>query len=271
MADLDSYIKQLKETFPLRKPVLRSAIRQLQIPLGARVLDAGCGIGQPALLLADEVGPAGHVTAIDRCGTFLIHAGQIAKNADLSDRISFREGDLKELPFDNHQFDWAWSADCAGYPSVGEPLPLLKELSRVVKPGGGIAVIAWSSQNLLPGYPLLEARLNVTSSSIEQHMMAKSPESAFLRALGWFRETGLEEVEAQTFVGNVCAPLDDEIRAALLSFFHMLWGESQSRVSKEDWKEYRRLCLPESADFLLNLTDYYGFFTYSMFHGKVPK
>ena len=57
------------------------------------------------------------------------------KEAGLSERITFREGDVKELPFDDDSFDWAWSVDCVGYTPI-EPLPLVKELARVVKPDG---------------------------------------------------------------------------------------------------------------------------------------
>ncbi|MDH4137779.1 MAG: methyltransferase domain-containing protein, partial [Anaerolineae bacterium] len=185
--------------------------------------------------------------------------------------ISFQEGDVSELPFDDDTFDWVWSVDCVGYPTVAEPLPLLKELARVVRPGGDVAILAWSSQQLLPGYPLLEARLNATCSAIALYVKGKRPESHFLRGLGWFREAGFEEPTAQTFVGDVHAPLSDDIRTALISFFQMLWGERQPEVSQEDWAEYQRLCQPELPDFILNLPDYYAFFTYSMFQGKVAK
>jgi demethylmenaquinone methyltransferase/2-methoxy-6-polyprenyl-1,4-benzoquinol methylase len=92
-----------------------------------------------------------------------------------------------------------------------------------------------------------------------------------LRALGSFRAAGLEEIGVQTFVGDVRAPLDAGIRAALLSLFQMLWGARQPAVSVDDWAEYQRLCRPESPDFILDLPDYYAFFTYSMFHGRIAK
>jgi len=92
-----------------------------------------------------------------------------------------------------------------------------------------------------------------------------------VRALGWFRQAGFEEPTAQTFVGDVHAPLSDDIRTALISFFQMLWGEPQPEVSQEDRAEFQRLCQPESPHFILNLPDYYAFFTYSMFKGKVAK
>jgi demethylmenaquinone methyltransferase/2-methoxy-6-polyprenyl-1,4-benzoquinol methylase len=62
--------------------------------------------------------------------------------------------------------------------------------------------------------------------------------------------------------------LRDEIRSALTALFDMRWGEAESEVSPKDWKLYKRLCQPGSKDFILNLPDYYAFFTYSLFCGK---
>lgn len=268
MTDTDTYLQRLEESNPLREPLLRTVVQALRLPLGSRGLDVGCGIGLQALLPAEAVGPAGHVTGLDLFPSFLRYAEGVVKNAGLSDRISFREGDVRKLPFDDDTFDWVWSADCVGYP-VGNLLPVLLELKRVVKPGGSVAILAWSSQCLLPGYPLLEARLNATGSGLAPHVRGKPPESHFMRALGWFEKAGLVEAEARTFAGGVQAPLSDGNRRALFSLFQMLWGEPVPEVSPEDWAEYQRLCLPESTDFILDLPDYVAFYTYSLFRGTV--
>jgi len=268
MADRGDYLRMLRVTHSLRVPALRSAIRALRLSLGSRGLDAGCGIGLPALLLAEAVGPDGHVTGLDLSPAFLAYARGVVAEAGLSEQISFREGDVRELPFDDDAFDWAWSADCVGYAPL-EPLPLVKELVRVVRPGGIVAILAWSSEKLLPGYPLLEARLGATSSGVAPFAKGKRPELHFMRALGWFREAGLEEPTARTFAGDACAPLTDDLYNALTALFEMRWSGVETELTREDWAAYQRLCLPESPDFVLNHSDYYAFFTYSMFHGKV--
>jgi ubiquinone/menaquinone biosynthesis C-methylase UbiE len=267
--EMDAYAHKLAVCNPLIEPLIPSAIQALQLPSGSRGLDAGCGIGLQALLLAEAVGPAGHVTGLDLSPQFLVHAREIAEKAGLSERISFQQGDVNRLPFDGDTFDWVWSANCIGY-HPADPLPLLRELTRVAKPGGSVAILAWSSQQLLPGYPLLEARLNATASGIAPFVKGKRPELHFLRALGWFREAGLEEPTARTFVGDVHAPLSDDIRSALVALLEMRWPGAQSEVTQEDWAEFQRLCQPESPDFILDLPDYYAFFTYSMFRGRVP-
>ena len=270
MPDTDYHVQMLRVSNPLREPVLRSAIQALQLPPGSRGLDAGCGIGLPTLLLAEAVGPAGHVTGLDLSPEFLVYAEEIVGQAGLSEQISFREGDVSKLPFDDDTFDWAWSVDCVGYAPL-EPLPLVKELARVVRPGGSVAILAWSSQMLLPGYLVLEARLNATSSGIAPFARGKRPELHFLRALGWFRDAGLEEPTARTFAGDAHAPLPDDLRRALIALFEMRWPGVESELTQEDRAEYQRLCLPGSPDFILDHPDYYAFFTYSMFRGQVAK
>jgi len=129
VSDIDYFVQMAYVSNPLREPVLRSAIQALQFPSGSRGLDAGCGIGLQTLLLAEAMGPAGHITGLDLSPEFLDHAEEMVENAGLSERISFREGDVNKLPFDDDTFDWAWSVDCVGYAPI-EPLPLVKELAR---------------------------------------------------------------------------------------------------------------------------------------------
>jgi ubiquinone/menaquinone biosynthesis C-methylase UbiE len=270
MSDTQEYIERLLVTDPLREPTLRPAIRALQLPMCSRGLDVGCGIGLQIPFLVEAVGSSGHVTGLDLRPEFLAEAERMAAKVGLSERVSFRQGDMSGLPFDDGTFDWAWSASCVGY-GAEEPVPLVKELAKVVKPGGTVAILFWSSQMLLPGYPLLEARLNATSSGIAPFTKNMRPESHWLRALGWFHEAGLKEPRAQTFVGDFHAPLSGEIRAALISLFDMRWMGLESELTQEDWAEYQRLCLRESPDFILNRADYYTFFTETLFHGKVAK
>lgn len=265
-----SYANKLALSHFLREPLLRRALEKLQIPHNSKGVDAGCGIGLPTLLLAETVGPTGHVTGVDQSAQFLKHARALAEEANLADRISYRQGDVNRLPFDGGSFDWACSIDCAGYYRGGNPVGSIKELARVVKPGGLVAIMAWSSQQLLPGYPFLEARLNATSAGVAPFAKDDNPHQHFSRALGWFREAGLQSPMALTFVGEVQAPLTEDVKEALLSLFDMRWGEAQSEVPQEDWDQYQNLIAPKSQQFILALPDYYAFFTYTLFHGFVP-
>ncbi len=228
---MDSYLQSLVATNPLQEPIFRRAIHALDLPSGSRGIDVGCGIGLQAIMLTEAVGPAGHVTGIDLSPEFLDCARDIAEKAGMSEQVSFQEGDMNNLPFDDATFDWVWSANCAGYAPV-EPLPLLKELARVVKPGGSVIIIVWSSQQLLPGFPLLEAHLNATSSGIAPFARGTAPELHFPRMVGWFRRAGMEEVTVRTFAGDVCAPLSGEMQSALTALIEMRWVDVGAEFQK---------------------------------------
>jgi demethylmenaquinone methyltransferase/2-methoxy-6-polyprenyl-1,4-benzoquinol methylase len=265
---IDAQIKSLEEANPLREPILRSIIAALQRPSGSHGLDIGCGIGLQTSLLAEATGPVGRVTGLDISPELLAYARNRVGSLAGADRITFQEGDMRSLPFPDNSFDWAWSVDGVGYPA-GDLLPVLKEIARVVQPGGCVAISAWTSQQLLPGHSMLEARLNATCSAYAPFFQGKSPESYYLRALRWFSEAGVTNAIARTFAGDIQAPLSIEYRAALISLFEMLWNESVA--TEADRLEYRRLCRAESPDCILNLPEYYAFFTYTLFSGRVSK
>ena len=270
MSDANLIIQNLLEANPLREPALRSIIHALGLPQGSHGLDAGCGIGLQAFLLAEAIGPDGHVTGLDILPELLAYGEDLASKRGPSGQVTFRLGDVSCLPFEKHSFDWAWSADCIGYPA-GKLAPLLGELIRVVKPGGSVILLGWSSQQLLPGYPLLEARLNATCSGYIPFLKEQSPEVNFMRALRVFQDAELEDLRAQTFVGDVCAPLQSGERTALTSLFQMLWGTPGPEAAAADVAEYKRLCTPGGTEFILDLPDYYAFFTYTVFSGRVSK
>ncbi len=177
---------------------------------------------------------------------------------------------MNKLPFEDNTFDWAWSVDCVGYPA-GDALPALREIRRVLKPGGMIAILAWTSQQVLPGYPLLEARLNAASSAYLPYLKNIDPDQHFMRLPIWMEKAGFGDIQARSFLGEVQAPLSEGERKALVSLFEMLWGQPQPGESPEDREDYERLCLPGSAEFILDQPGYYAFFTYTMFSGKVSK
>jgi demethylmenaquinone methyltransferase/2-methoxy-6-polyprenyl-1,4-benzoquinol methylase len=227
----------------------------------------GCGTGSNTLVLADAIGRRGYVTGIDLSGELLAHAVQRAYKAGFSQRISFLKCDMNRLAFSDNSFDWAWSADCVGY-APGDAVSLIRNLVGIVKPGGSVFVLAWSSQQLLPGYPRLEARLNATSAGIAPFVRGQRPESHILRASGWFRAAGLKGLKACTFVSDIQAPLDDEKRKAMASLFEMRWGKPDPELTEKERMEYQRLCSPGSTDVISDSPDYYGFFTYTLFRGR---
>ena len=276
LPDDDAYAQMLLSSDVWRGPCVRSVIEALDLPKGSSGLDAGCGVGQHTLWLADAVGKAGHVTGVDLSPGFVARATEMAERAGLSESVSVEQGDLNRLPFDDDSFDWLWSADTVyfgpsaeGYASE-DPEPLLRELARIVKPGGRIHLVYCSVQNLLPGYPALEARLSAVSAEAEPFVRQGRSQLHCLRALDWLRSAGLESLSARAVADGVHAPLDDELTSALAGLLKWRWGaDPLSKLSPQDAAEYKRLCRSESPDFILDLPDYFTFFTCVVFSGTV--
>jgi demethylmenaquinone methyltransferase/2-methoxy-6-polyprenyl-1,4-benzoquinol methylase len=270
MTDATSnYLRQIIISADLRKPALLSAIQTLDLPADSRGLDVGCGAGLQCLLLSEAVGPAGHVTGVDPEVAFLEHGRQLIEDAGLSKQVALCEGSAEQLPFEDNSFDWAWSVDCVVY-GPRDPMPPLSEMMRVVRPGGTVAILAWSSEKLLPGYPVLEARLQATTPGLAPFARGMPPKRHLPRALGILREAGLVNLSAHAAAGSACAPLGRDQYQALLSLFEMRWPGAEDELEPEDLAEFERLCRPGSSDFILDHPDYYALFTYSMFIGKNP-
>ena len=271
MRDLEAEsIENLERAEALCGPTVRSAIQSLKLPPGSHGIDIGCGIGLSTKVLAEETQPGGTVVGVDISDRILERARQRMGGHPLADNVVFQIGDMNALPFDRDTFDWACSVDCVGYPAGNFP-SLLGEIARVVRPGGRVALLAWSSQQILPGHTMLEARLNAACSAYAPYLQSQPPESHFLRALHWFSESGLSHPEFSTFAGVVQAPLTREMKTAVASLFEMLWAGSLSNANRRDADLFRRLCSPGSPDFILDDPGYCGFFTYSLFAGVVEE
>jgi ubiquinone/menaquinone biosynthesis C-methylase UbiE len=104
------------------------------------VLDLASGAGDPALTLAEVVGPSGHVMATDLVPDRLAVAEECARERGLAN-ITFQQADAEALPFPDQAFD---AVTCRLgvmlFPNVGQALG---EIRRVLKPGGRAAFVAW--------------------------------------------------------------------------------------------------------------------------------
>jgi ubiquinone/menaquinone biosynthesis C-methylase UbiE len=157
----ESYADRLRLIGMLTEPAVREAIAALGVARGTTGLDVGCGAGDKTLWFAEEIGSRGCVIGVDTNHDHLAVARASADAAGLSGRFRFQPGDLHHLPFEDASFDWGWSADTL-WPMPGiDPLAGVAEMRRVVKPGGFVGLLFWSNQSLLPGYPLLEAQLDL--------------------------------------------------------------------------------------------------------------
>ncbi len=269
MSEASITVQLLHSADRLREPAIVSAVQSLPLPKGSHGLDAGCGIGSHCELLLKATAPDGHLTGLDSSSEHLAVAVDTARQRGISSRVSFRQGDVADPPFEANSFDWAWSVDCVGF-IPGDPVEMIRGLARVVKPGGIVALLLWSSQQLLPGYPFLEARLNGTRAGAAPATADWPPRRHPLRSIGWLASAGLREPAARTFVVDIFAPLHEDQKLALASLIEMRWGSPDSELSEADREVFQRLKDRAHPDSVVDGEDYFGFFTYSLFWGVVP-
>jgi SAM-dependent methyltransferase len=104
------------------------------------VIDLASGTGEPAITLAERVGPNGSVTAVDQSVELLQIAGERAKSKNL-DNVSIQQADAHSLPFADKTFDLA---TCRfGVMFFSDAKRALTELRRVLKPGSRACFVAW--------------------------------------------------------------------------------------------------------------------------------
>ncbi len=252
-----------------REPLFRELVKSFQFPAWSKGLDAGCGIGSITKLLFDAVNETGDVTGLDISPELI----SIAQNR--YPNIKFTTGDINDLPFHDNSFDWIWSTDTlwsgpkeSGCPAT-TPEKILAEYKRVVKPGGKIILLFWSTQKFLAGYPLLESKLNNTLSANAPFNPSMQPELHFMKLRGWLEKAGMQDVKALTFAGDLEAPLNDTSREALQIFCDMLWGGAEDEIDDTNWQTFKDITNPDSDNYLFSNPDYYGFYTYTIFSGTV--
>src|SRR6185295_18035733 len=124
----------------------RRTVERLNLAPGDRVLDVCCGTGASAIPAAEIVGQ-GSVVGVDLAQNLLELAGAKAKQRGLTN-ISFRSGDLMHLPFEKDSFD---TVVCVfGIFFVPDMEAALRELKRVVRNGGRVAITTWGPRFFEP-------------------------------------------------------------------------------------------------------------------------
>ncbi len=145
---------------------------------GQKVLDLACGTGAVARVAAKRTGITGSVIGVD------VHPGMLAiarenadHNFDLSAAsIEWREADASALPLDSNSIDVAYCQ--AGLQYFADKPAALRELHRVLTPGGRIGLMTWRSIDLSPGFRIfadvLEDHLGVSAAATVRLQFALS-------------------------------------------------------------------------------------------------
>lgn len=113
------------------------ALDALVVVRGARLLEVACGTGIFARLAARVVGPAGRVAALDVSGPAL----EVARRVDITGAVEWVAWDGSGLPFEDSSFDVV--ACQHALTNMADPAAIVREMCRVLVPGGHLGLITW--------------------------------------------------------------------------------------------------------------------------------
>ncbi len=127
-----------------KEEALRQQIADLiRYQPGEKVLDVGCGTGSLTLVAKERVGRAGSVHGIDPAPRQIERAR--AKTARRGLPIDFQLGVIEKLPFPDQTFDVAQSTFAIDHVPADLQRQGLKEIARVLKPGGRLFIMVTGS------------------------------------------------------------------------------------------------------------------------------
>lgn len=116
---------------------------------GMSVLDCATGTGDLAIEFKKAVGDSGYVLGTDFCQEMILPAPDKAKKRGMV--IDFEVADAMKLPYKDNRFDIA--SISFGIRNVDDPETALKEMARVVKPGGRVVVLEFGQAEGIMKYP----------------------------------------------------------------------------------------------------------------------
>lgn len=125
------------------------AIKESGAKPGDHVLDCATGTGDLAIEFKKAVGFEGYVLGTDFCAPMIEPAP--GKAADQGLDVDFEVADAMDLPYDDDRFDI--SSIAFGIRNVDDPVKALKEMARVVKPGGKVVVLEFGQPRGLMKIP----------------------------------------------------------------------------------------------------------------------
>jgi SAM-dependent methyltransferase len=167
----------------------------VRVQNGQRVLDVACGTGILTREVASRVGPNGYVAGIDP------NPGMLAVARQLAPAIEWHEGSAESLPFPDQSFD---VVVCNfGLMFFSDRQRAIREMLRVLAPGGRLGVTVWDALETVPAY-VSEVELLERHGRKDAADAVRAPfvlgDRSELTAL--FESAGVDSVNVTTYRGT---------------------------------------------------------------------
>ncbi len=167
---------------------------RLQIRPGHRIIDVGCGPGDDARTMAEQVAPGGEVVGLDHDEEMIRQAS--LRSADSDHPVRFVLADAYTLPFESAGFDGCRADRLLQH--LDEPQRAVSEFFRVLRPGGRcvVADVDWGTLTVATSFPALTRAILGCGSDLHRNGWAA-------RAIyGQFRSAGFVEVGCEMAVSH---------------------------------------------------------------------
>jgi SAM-dependent methyltransferase len=164
------------------------------VTTGQHVLDVGCGPGALTTELVARVGAA-NVSAVDPTDGFVAAARQRHPGVDV------RHASAEALPFADDAFDAAVAQLVVHF--MGDPVAGLREMARVVRPGGVVAACVWDYEEQGPLTPFWAAARELDPDAEDEVFRAGARQG---HLAGLFADAGIADVEDTRLVVQVEHP-----------------------------------------------------------------
>ena len=186
-------------------PLTAALIEHAKIDEGQTVLDVAGGSGEPGLTIAEKVGPRGSVTCTDAVAEMVEAARRDATRRGLAN-VQFRQCTAESLPFPDNSFD---ATVCRlGIMFVPDPLAAAREMLRVTKPGGKLALAVWHESEV---NPFCYVVTNVMAQHVNSPADPNAPNAFRFAETGKLAdvltEAGASNVEERVVKFNIQAPI----------------------------------------------------------------
>jgi ubiquinone/menaquinone biosynthesis C-methylase UbiE len=232
----DAELSRLGLQHAVWRPRALAAWQRAGFTAGQRLLDIGCGPGYASFDLADIVGPAGAVVALDRSARFL-EAGRERAAARRQDWIDFRALDLDQRELGVSHADGAWVRWVFAF--LRRPRSLLERLHGALRPGARLVVHEYFDYGTWRLVPRSAAFEEFVATVMESWRAAGGEPDVALSLLGWLPQVGFRIEVAEPVVYAV-APRD----------FVWRWPATFVETGVERLVETGRLTPPASSAIL---------------------
>jgi ubiquinone/menaquinone biosynthesis C-methylase UbiE len=196
-------IEWLERHHRSKAPEREQMIRDIQFKRGSKVVDAGCGPGLWAPLLARATGLQGHILGVDISPEALISAHRRSQGKWYQGLVQYKHSTLEQLPVAFRSMDIIFSANVSQY--LADPVTTFAAMSRYLVPGGRLAIkdIDFGTMRFNNINTALQARVFQARERWErQRVDAGYPfEDSWVgsKLAGYLRAAGYEDVQEKSY------------------------------------------------------------------------